>query len=79
MNRAPRDFHSDLRQSESNAVTAVFDAYYARISGVRSVVRNCANNEAQRRGVDVLLHMDNDSIIRIDEKADKHPPNNYFL
>ena len=72
-------FQNDLQGSETDELQKWWERRYKRFPGIVSLVRNQADNEAQRRGVDTLVFTANDRVFRIDEKCDTYPPKNYFL
>ena len=77
---APRDFATDLATSQSEEHAQFWNrAFYAGFPGLACWIENRGDNVAQRRGVDAVLHFDNDTVLRVDMKADTHEPRNYFL
>lgn len=74
------NFHDDLRASESDDLIPFWTAAFkARFPEMANCIFNYADNQAQRKGIDCLLFMNDGSTVRLDQKNDKYPPNNFFL
>jgi hypothetical protein len=78
--RTVRNFSNDLRMSESPEVQEFWLRHYRRQwPDMVNVLRNSADNVAQRRGVDAVVFDGIDKEWRVDEKGDYHEPNNFFI
>jgi hypothetical protein len=63
------DFSVDLAYSETPENAAFWEqVYFCMIPGFVKRIAVTGNTEAQRRGVDALVYLANDRILRIDEK-----------